>query len=207
MPSQFDSALATFAKNNGILRSSEARRQGINPATLARMAQAGLLVRETRGVYRTAELPPLRDPDLTLVTLRAPRGVICLISALYFHDLTTQIPHQVYVALPRGHKAPHIAWPPAEFVWVREPAYSAGIETHMFDDVPVHIYSAEKTVADCFKFRNTIGVDIAVEALKDYLRRPNSDMNKLTQYARENHVYTLMHPYIQGLLALLLEVR
>ncbi len=207
MRPSYQDAIQTFQENNGILRSSQAHRQGVDRKTLAEMLAAGLLVHETRGVYRLAELPALTNPDLTTVAIRAPQAVVCLISALAFHNLTTQIPSRVYLALLRGYKKVLIDYPPTDYVWLSEPAYSAGIEVHQIDGVPVKIYCAEKTVADCFKFRNKIGTDIAVEALKDYLRRPHFEIEKLIRYARDNHVYQLMRPYIQGLIALLFEIR
>lgn len=201
MPTEYADAIEIFEKNSGTLRSGQARQYGINPATLASMYREGLLVKETRGVYRLATETPWVHPDLTTVAIRVPRAVICLISALAFHHLTTHIPNQTYVALPRDHKAPRLDWPPTTYVWLREPAYSAGIETHTIDGVPVKIYSAEKTVADCFKFRNKLGRRVAVEALKDYLSQPNFAMDQLLRYAETDRVATVMLPYIRALTA------
>ncbi len=193
--------------NQGVIRAAEAQKQGIPFTILQRMEQAEVLVKEARGLYRLTDLLPLVNPDLTIVVSQTPQAVICLISALYVHELTTQIPYQVDLALPRGHKKPRIDYPPTGYTWLREPAYSAGIEVHMIDGVPVNIYSAEKTVADCFKFRNKVGENIAVEALKDYLRRPQFEMDKLVDMARINRVYKIMLPYIQSLSAYAYEIR
>lgn len=200
MTPKYSAAIHAFEENNGILRSNQAKRYGINSNTLALMQKEGLLTHETRGVYRLAKLAPLTDPDLTTVAIRVPQAVVCLISALAFHHLTTQIPSRVYLALPRDHKKPRIDWPPTDFVWLRDPSYSAGVEHHMIDGVAVKIYSAEKTIADCFKFRNKVGVDVAVEALKDYLRRPHRAIPTLLDYARLNRVHRIILPVLQGAL-------
>jgi len=201
MRASYQNAIQTFQENNGILRSSQAKNQGVDRKTLAEMLAAGLLVHETRGVYRLAELPPLVYPDLTNIAIRVPKAVVCLISALYFHELTTQIPGQVYLALPRGHTKPRIDYPPTDYTWLREPAYSAGVAVHMIDGVPVKIYSAEKTIADCFKFRNKTSRRVAVEALKDYLSRPHFDMDELVNCAQIDRVANTMSPYIRALIA------
>jgi predicted transcriptional regulator of viral defense system len=125
--------------------------------------------------------------------------VICLISALYFHELTTQIPHQVYFALPRDVKTPKIGYPPIKVFHFSVEPYQAGIEEHVLDGVGVKIYSREKTIADCFKFRQRIGMDIALEALQDYLHQPRADVSLLMKYARVTKVEKVMHPYLEAL--------
>ncbi len=151
-------------------------------------------------MYRLAELPPLSNPDLIQVSLRIPNSVICLISALNFHNLTTQIPYKVYVALPRGTKRPQIAYPPLDFIWPIERIYSAGIEKHSIDGVTVRVYSKEKTIADCFKYRNKIGLSIAIEALKDYMGSQVRDLSALLNYARIDKVEKIITPYIEAIL-------
>jgi predicted transcriptional regulator of viral defense system len=128
-----------------------------------------------------------------------PRAVICLISALYFHELTTQIPHQVHFALPRDVKAPKIKHPPIKAFHLSEASYTAGIEEHTLDGVVVKMYSKEKTIADCFKFREKIGLNIALEALKDYLSRPGPDVLLVVKYAQVNRVENVMRPYLESL--------
>ncbi len=132
--------------------------------------------------------------------MRVPAGVVCLISALAFHNLTTQIPHKVYMALPTDVKKPRIDYPPIEVIWLSEKTYSSGMEEHTIEGVKVRIYNREKTVADCFRFRNKIGQDIALEALKDYLRRPDRNIEHLLNYARINRVHNVMMPYLKAAL-------
>ena len=196
----FETAEKIFKKNNGILRTGKAKKLGINEVILLQMCDEGLLVKEARGLYRLADLPPLSNPDLVQVAMRVPSSVICLISALAFYQLTTQIPYKVYIALPREVKAPRIEYPPLDIVYLSKKPYSAGIEKHILDEVKVRIYSREKTIADCFKFRNKTGLDIALEALKDYLRQPNRDIQGILNYARINRVEKIIRPYLQAAL-------
>ena len=196
----FQTAEEIFKQNNGILRTGKAKKLGINEVTLVQMCDDGLLVKESRGIYRLADLPPLSNPDFVQIAIRVPQAVICLISALNYHQLTTQIPYKVYIALPKDVKAPRIKHPPLDIVYLSQKPYAAGIEEIIFDGVPVRIYNREKTITDCFKFRNKIGLDIALEALKDYMHQPNRDIQKILKYARINRVEKIMTPYIQVLL-------
>lgn len=188
-----------FAENNGILRASTAIELGVPKHVLYKMVETGELVRETQGVYRLSESDPLGNPDLVQISLRVPRAVICLISALYFHELTTQIPHAVYLALPRDVKTPKISYPPIRSFHFSEASYKSGIEEHALDGVPVKIYNREKTVADCFKFRQKIGMDVALEALRDSMRQPRSNVSMLMKYAKLNRVDKVMRPYLEAL--------
>jgi predicted transcriptional regulator of viral defense system len=188
-----------FANHNGILRASMAIELGIPKHVLYKMVHDGELIREAVGIYRLQEIDLLGNPDLVQISLRVPRAIICLISALYFHELTTQIPYHVYFALPRDVKTPKIEYPPIKAFHFSMESYQAGIEEHVIDGVRVKIYGREKTVTDCFKFRQRIGLDVALEALRDYLRQRRSDISLLMQYARINKVENVMRPYLEAL--------
>jgi predicted transcriptional regulator of viral defense system len=164
------------------------------------MVKTGELVREAQGIYRLSDTDPLGNPDLVSISLRVPRAVFCLISALYFHGLTTQIPHYVYFALPRDVKTPKIQYPPIRVFHLSEKPYRAGIVEHELDGVKVKMYNREKTIADCFKFREKIGMDVALEAVKDYLRQPRPNVSLLMKYARINRVEKVMRPYMEALI-------
>lgn len=198
--STFEAAKQIFRRHGGVLRTSEAIRLGIHPRTLYAMRDEGILECLSRGLYRLADLPPLGNPDLVAVALKVPNGVICLISALAYHELTTQIPHEVYLALPRGTEPPRLEHPPVRLFWFTGEAFTAGIDTHQLDGVPVRIYSAEKTLADCFKYRNKIGLDTAVEALRLYRSRRRIDVDELMRFARICRVEKVMRPYLEALL-------
>jgi predicted transcriptional regulator of viral defense system len=188
-----------FADNNGILRVSTAIDLGVPKHVIYQMVEAGELIREAQGIYRLKETEPLGNPDLVQISLRVPRAVIGLISALYFHELTTQIPHQVHIALPRDVKTPRIGYPPIKVYHFSKPSYEAGIEEYTLDGVKVKIYSQEKTIADCFKFREKIGAEIAREALKDYMNQSRPNIQLLLNYAKINRVENVMRPYLEAL--------
>ena len=190
---------AIFRKHGGMMRTSQALSAGIHPRTLYQLRDQGVIERVSRGLYRWGDLPPLSDPDLVAVASRVPKGVICLISALAYHDITTQIAHEVYVAVPRGMNVPRIDWPPVRGFRFSQASYRAGIERHLVDGVSVSIYSAAKTVADCFKFRNTIGTDVAVEALRLALDRRRAKPVEIERYARVCRVERIVGPYLEAL--------
>jgi predicted transcriptional regulator of viral defense system len=199
MSTASDRALETFRQHHGLLRTAQAIRLGIAPRTLYTLRDAGVVVEVSRGLYRLADLPPLSQPDLVTVALKVPRAVICLISALDYHDLTTQIPHAVYVALPSDAERPRLAYPPLRLFWFSGQAYSAGVEVHELDGVPVKIYGPEKTLADCFKYRNKIGMEVALEALRRCREGNRCSLERLLQFARIGRVEKLMRPYLEAL--------
>jgi predicted transcriptional regulator of viral defense system len=194
-------ARRVFTKYGGMLRTSEAIRLGIHPRTLYALRDSGEIEPVGRGLYRVSSAPRLTSPDLVPVAIRIPRGVICLISALAHHKLTTQIPHAIDVALPSHAQAPKIDGIPLRVFWYSEPSYGAGIDIVNIDRVPVRVYSPEKTIADCFKYRNKIGLDIAIEALRAYRERTRKpDFRKLTEFARIDRVARIMRPYLEAIL-------
>lgn len=194
-----EKALELFHKYSGVLRTSEAIRLGINPKTLYIMREAGLIGSISRGVYQVVNSEiSLIDLDLIAVTKRLPKGVICLISALAFHGLTTQIPHFVYIAYRQGWKQPKVDYPPLKIYRYSEESFETGIEYRNVNGINAPIYSAAKTVIDCFKFRNKIGLNIAIEALKDYWNKNKSGaVSELLRYASICRVEKIIKPYIE----------
>lgn len=177
---------------------SEALQYGISRYTLYKMRDNGLLEQVSRGIYRLVDLPPISNPDLVTVSLRFPKAVICLISALSYHGMTTQIPHAVSVAVPRNARMPELDYPPVHAYKFSAEAFNAGIEKHQIDGVLVQIYCAEKTLADCFKYRNKLGMDIVLEALKLFRSQKKSNMDKLLKYARVCRVEKVMRSYLEA---------
>lgn len=192
-------AIEIFRKHGGMLRTHQAIQAGISPRTLYAMRDQGKLVMLDRGRFRLTDAIPFEHPDFVQVALAIPKGVICLISALAFHNLTTQIPHQVYLALPVDAEKPRLSYPPIRLIWLSGEVYTSGIEIHELDNIPVHIYGKEKTVADCFKFRNKIGMDVAREALREGLRQ-GCKVDRLLEYARIDRVEKIMRPFLEALL-------
>lgn len=187
-----------FRKHGGQLRMSEAIKHGITRYMLYSLRDKGIIERVSRGIYRLVELPPISNPDLVTVSLRFPNAVICLVSALAWHDITTQVPHVVSVAVPRNARMPSLDYPPVQAHKFSNEAYKSGIEEHLIDGVPVKVYNPEKTLADCFKFRNKIGMDVVLEALKLYRTRKKFDLAKLLKYARICRVEKVMRPYLEA---------
>ncbi len=198
--SRFDRAVAVFKTHGGLLRTAQALRKGIHPDTLYSMRDSGMLEKISRGVYRLADSAPMGNPDLVTVSTRIPRGVICLISSLAFHELTTQIPHEVHVALPRGADEPRLEHPPIRTYRFTGKSFTEGVETHKLDNVRVPIYSPEKTLADCFKFRNKIGLDTVLEAVRFYRERKTVKVDVLMRYASVCRVEKIIRPYLEAIL-------
>lgn len=199
-PSAVDAAIRVFRARGGTLRTSDAISRGIHPRTLYAMRDTGVVDQLSRGLFRLADLPPLDHPDLVPIALRVPQGVICLLSALSFHDLTTQIPHEVYLAVPRGANRPRLDHPPVRLFWFTGQAFSEGIEDHALDGIDVRVYGAAKSVADCFKYRNKLGIDVAVEALRLYLRSKRANVDDLLHFAHICRVERTIRPYIEATL-------
>lgn len=180
------------------MRMSEALAAGLSRYALYKMLDSGQLERISRGVYRLTDLPSVSDPDLLVIAVRVPRAVVCLVSAIAFHGLTTQVPHAVWIALPRSAETPRLDHPPLlvhRFAWE---AYEAGVEEHVLDGVTVRVYGPEKSLADLFKFRNRVGLDVVLEALDLYLERGRPDVAVLMQYARICRVAQVMRPYLEA---------
>ncbi len=196
---KFQTAKEIF-QNHGILRRREALKFGVPEYTLYEMVKRGELIQEARGLYRLADSEPLSDPDLVQTSLLIPKGVVFLISALYFHRLTTQIPSWVYLALPRGTNYPRIQYPPVKAFIRSAKQYSVGVEEHIIDGVKVRVYGREKTVTDCFRYQREIGKDVALEALKDYMAGASRNVNELMKYAKINRVEKSILPYVEALL-------
>jgi predicted transcriptional regulator of viral defense system len=192
-------ALKILRDRGGTLRTKEILSAGIHPRTLYAMRDAGELEALGRGLFRLSDLPPLGEPDLITVAKRIPQAVLCLISALAFHHLTTQVPHRVQIALPRSARHPRLRYPPIEVFRFSE-AFDSGIEIHSFDRVNVRVYSAEKSLAHAFKYRNKIGTDVAVEALRAYLSRRKPRLEQILNHARASRVERVMRPYLEAVM-------
>jgi predicted transcriptional regulator of viral defense system len=192
-------AVETFRHAGGVLRTSQALEAGIHPRDLYALRDTGILTGVSRGVYRLTDLPPLREPDLVTVAARVPKAVICLISALHFHGLTPEIPHVVSIALLRGTATPKLAWPPVTVYRLSRPMFEAGIEFHERDGVRLRVYSPAKTIADCFKFRNRLGIDVALDALRSGLSERKVKPAEVMHFARICRVDKVMRPFLEAL--------
>jgi predicted transcriptional regulator of viral defense system len=190
---------AAFRQAGGILRTTQALRADVHPRDLYAMRDSGVLEQVSRGVYRLSDLAPFAEPDLAIVALRIPKAVIALVSALHFHGLTTEIPHEVSVALPQGTARPKLDWPPLRVYRFSGAMFTFGIETHERDGIGLRVYGAAKTVADCFRFRNRLGIEIAVEALRTGIGERKITPAELLRAARTCRVDRIVRPYLEAL--------
>jgi predicted transcriptional regulator of viral defense system len=193
-------AIAAFRRHGGILRMADALQAGVLRRTLYAMRDAGRVEALARGLYRLTDAPPLSHPDLVTVAAKVPHGVVYLISALAFHEMTTQIPHAVWIAVPRNSEPPRLDYPPIRSVRLSPAPYEAGIETHPIDGVTVKVYSREKTLADCFKHRGEVGLDTVLEAVRMYKAQGRVDVDAILRYAAVCRVARAARPYLESLL-------
>lgn len=190
--------LLKLAQQMGVLRVRDLTSRGIHPEYLRRLCRQGLLTRTGRGLYVAADAEISVHHGLAQAAKRVPHGVICLLSALQFHGLTTQSPREVWLALDRRAARPRVDYPPLRIVRFSGQALTAGIEEHKIGGVRVRVYRAAKTVADCFKYRNKIGLDVALEALRDCRAQKQCGNDELWRYAKICRVANVMRPYLEA---------
>jgi predicted transcriptional regulator of viral defense system len=188
----------TLLRQRGIVRSRDLGRYGLDTKLLTRLEREGRIERRGRGIYTLSDADLGERETLLEVATRVPHGVICLLTALSFHKLTTQNPAKVWLAIERTARAPQSQDLPLRVVRISRAAFRAGIETHRINGVRIRVYDAAKTVVDCFKFRNKVGLDVAIEALRDYLRRRGTTTDALWRYARIDRVANIIRPYIEA---------
>jgi predicted transcriptional regulator of viral defense system len=197
--------ILNLAKRQHLLSAADLRAKGLSPQLLIKLAQGGQLRRVTRGLYslpaEEAVVQFTQHQSLVEVCRRVPRAVVCLLSALQFHEIGTQLPFEVWIALPEATQTPTLDSPALRVARLRGPAYSEGIETVVEHGSPIHVYGIEKTITDCFKFRHKVGLDVALEALKDAWRQRKLDMNRVTHFAKINRVEKVMQPYLETVVA------
>jgi predicted transcriptional regulator of viral defense system len=190
--------LLNLAKKRGIIRARDLAKHGIPRWTLSRLCENGDLVRVGRGIYRYARHRPTEHHSLVEACVRVPKGVVCLLSSLRFHELTTQLPHEVWMAVP-NHWLPKVDHPAIRFHFFSGDAYRTGIEEHNIEGQKVRVYDPAKTVVDCFKFRNKIGIDVAMEALRDSLSSKKANVNDIWRNARLCRMTEVMRPYMEAI--------
>jgi predicted transcriptional regulator of viral defense system len=172
---------------------------GIPRVYLTRLHRAGLLERPSRGVYVLADGEPTEHHSLAEASKRVPHGVVCLLSALRFHGLTTQAPFEVWLAIDRKARLPRVEHPPLRVVRFPAPALAEGVEAHEVEGVPVRVTTPARTVVDCFVYRNKVGLDVALEALRDWRRRRRATVDDLHRAAQARRMANVMRPYLEAL--------
>lgn len=191
--------LIVLARQAGILRPRDAGAIGIPRSVFTRLEKQGVLQRSGRGLYMLTDAADVTEHHtLAEACKRVPQGVICLLSALRFHDLTTQAPFEIWLAIPQHQWRPVVDYPPLRITRFSGQAFTAGIEEHQIEGVTVRVYSAAKTIADCFKYRHKIGLDVALEALQDCRRKLLCTNDDLWRYAQICRVARVMLPYLEA---------
>lgn len=186
--------------SRGVVTPKDFLERGIPYSYLQRLEQQGILMRSNWGVYTCIESEEITENHSKVeVCKRVPHGVICLLSALSFHNLTTQDPWQVWLAIDNKAHRPKIDFPPVRLVYMSGEAFASGIEEHEIEGSTVRVYNVAKTVVDCFKFRRKVGQDVAIEALRDYLREDRGSRSELYRYGKICRVYNVMRPYLDAL--------
>ncbi len=200
-PQTSEQAVLQLARQHPLLRARDLAQAGLPTVTLTRLVSAGKLERVGRGVYSLPNQPISENRSLAEVAIRVPRGVICLISALRLHDIGTQAPHEIWLAIPHHMLSPRISQPALRVIRMSGPSLTEGVDRLKVDGVEVPVFNAAKTIADCFKFRNKIGLDVALEALREGWNRRNVTMDDLWRYAAVNRVANVMRPYLESIAA------
>ena len=192
-------AITIQALKNGPMRSSELVDLGVSRATLMRLADKGVIEKIGRGLYSLAGGDFDETQSLIEVCKQSSSGVICLLSALQYYEMTTELPHEVWLAVEGKSRKPAIDYPPIRMCRFTGDAYHEGIETIMTPSGKMRIYSPAKTVADCFKYRNKIGKDVAISALKDCREKKLASINEINHYAKICKVHSVMRPYMEAI--------
>lgn len=188
-------------KRGGIVRMSELRQAGVSATTVGRMERDGTIMRLSRGLYQSPDARLHEHHTLAHAAKRAPKGVVCLVSALAFHGLTDQLPSEVWMAFPRDEWKPSGGYPPIRASVFASALLQDGVEHHWIEGVRVHVFNAAKTVVDCFRHRRSVGKSIAIEGLQEVLRLHKTSPSELHEYARRGGMESVMRPYLEALTA------
>lgn len=192
--------LLELARNQGIIRSVDVVAEGLPREYLSRLAKEGELVREEHGLYHLPDYEPNEYHSLIEASQKIPKGVICLLSALRFHNLTTQNPFEVWVAVENKSYLPKFDYPPVRVVYFSGFAWSAGVVRHDTKSIKIPVFNEAKTIADCFKYRNKIGLDVALESLRAGWREKRFNVDEIYEYADICRVKNVMRPYLEALI-------
>jgi predicted transcriptional regulator of viral defense system len=192
-----------YARERGPFRPRDVAGLGVHPEDIRRLCSKSLLTRASRGLYELADAKP--DPNQTLVEVckRVPNAVVCLLSALRFHEIGTQLPHKVWLAIPSKAARPRIDYPPVELTYLTDRMFHEGIEEHKTAIGMIRVYSVAKTIVDCFRFRNKVGLDVAIEALRETIsnrRRYGITIGQVSEMARQCRVGEVMRPYLEAMI-------
>ena len=201
MPPTQSNHILELALRQRLLSAADVRAHGWSPQLLIKLEQSGKLQRITRGLYSLPDGPITEHQSLIEICRRVPKAVVCLLSALQFHEIGTQLPFEVWIALPEATQTPALDNPALRIARLRGAAYTEGIETVVEHGSTLRIYGVAKTITDCFKFRHKVGLDVALEALKDSWQQRKLNIDEVTHFAKINRVTKVMQPYLEAVVA------
>ncbi|MCD4693633.1 MAG: type IV toxin-antitoxin system AbiEi family antitoxin domain-containing protein [Calditrichales bacterium] len=193
-------AINIFKENYGYAYLKDLKAAGIHTSTIRKLIQQGTIVKIKPGLYKLSDLPQVENQGMIDIYMAMPKAVVCLTSALAYYELTTFLPGIITISLPRDEKPVKLSYPPQQIFYFSYKNYIMGIKKIKTESGYFNIYEKEKTIADCFRYRNKMGLDIALEGLNNYLSKPEYDINKLTEYARKGRMYKTMKPYMEAFL-------
>ena len=196
-----ENIIIEMARKTGVIRAREIRKAGLHTEYLRRLCKSGRLIRTGRGLYVLADGDFTEHHTLAEACKRVPHGIICLLSALSYHEIGTQNPHGVWMAIDRTMRKPKVDYPPIRIFRFSGPSLNEGIEEKKIEAVSVRVYNPAKTVADCFKYRNKVGIDVAIEALKECWQSRRCTIDELVRYALICRVRNIMQPYMEAIVA------
>ena len=188
-------------RERGMVRLRELTAAGVHGETVARLERAGHVVRLARGLYQLPDLDHEAEHSLAEAAKLVPKGVVCLVSALQYHHLTVQLPPFIWMAIDRATRKPKVDHPPIRFVRFGGRSLAMGVETHVIERVDVRVYDPAKTVVDCFRYRNKMGMDVALEGLREAIRQRRARPDDIARYARACRAWTVIKPYLESALA------
>ena len=188
-------------RHRGLMRLSDLKRHGIHAPTLSRLVEDGSIARRGRGLYELADADVSLAHSLAEIAVRVPRGVICLISALQYHEITLQAPRSIWVAIGENEHKPKVTHLPVRFMHFGDKALHTSIQTVTIDSVKVKIFTPGKTVVDCFRYRRIVGLDVALEALRLVLRTRRTTPDEIARLAKQLRIWTVLRPYLESVVA------
>jgi predicted transcriptional regulator of viral defense system len=196
--SQTDQAIKAL-KTRGIARLSELMAAGVAQETVARMVRTGRITRLARGLYQLPGSDLESAHGLAEASKLVPKGVVCLVSALQFHELTVQLPRSIWLAIETGARTPSLSYPPVQFVRFAKKALAEGTEQHKIEGVTVRITNPAYTIADCFRFRSKVGLDVALEGLREALKRKTTTADAIMKAAQRRRIWSKLRPYLEAM--------
>ena len=196
-----ESTILQMARKTGVVRAREIREAGLHPEYLRKLCKSGQLIHTGRGLYVLADGDFTEHHGIAEACKRVPHGIVCLLSALSYYEIGTQNPHQIWMAIDRAMRKPKVDYPPIRIFRFSGPSLKEGIEEKKIEGVSVQVYNPAKTVADCFKYRNKVGIDVAIEALKECWRSRWCEIGEIVYYAKICRVRNIMQPYMEAIVS------